>query len=72
LENFTNLLKPHKIGKFWKMLGHGFFLGGIFPLGNKKNGNSNPTKYIFGKNPTKLPKFWRKKTLNLPYLDNKF
>jgi hypothetical protein len=54
------------------MLGHGFFLGGIFPLGNKKNGNSNPTKYIFGKNPTKLPKFWRKKTLNLPYLDNKF
>ncbi len=27
----------------------------------KKNGNSNPTKDIFGKHPTKLPKFWRKK-----------
>ncbi len=56
MENFTNLLKPHKIGKFWKMLGHGFFLGGIFPLGNKKNGNSNPTKYIFGNNPTNFDK----------------
>jgi hypothetical protein len=49
-----------------------FFLCEIFPLGNKKNGNSNPKKYIFGKNPTKLQKFWRKKTFNLPYLDNKF
>jgi hypothetical protein len=26
-----------------------FFLGEIFPLGNKKIGNSNPTKDNFGK-----------------------
>jgi hypothetical protein len=26
-----------------------FFWGGIFPLGNKKIGNSNPTKDNFGK-----------------------
>jgi hypothetical protein len=73
---FHQLLKPHKIGKFWKIsptlettqnwkilenVGAWLlFWVESFHLA-KKNGNSNPTKDIFGKNPTKLPKFWRKK-----------
>jgi hypothetical protein len=65
-----NHRKFKKFGKCWGM--DLFFRCVIFPHGNKKNGNSNPTKYIFGKNPTKLQKIWRKKTLNFPYLDNRF
>ncbi len=37
LENFTNLLKPHKIGKIWKMLGHGFFFGWNLSTWQQKN-----------------------------------
>jgi hypothetical protein len=74
LETFTNLSKPHKIGKNWKMLGgECIFLGVEFlHLATKKWQCQSYQEYFWKNSYKSCQSFGGKKGLNFSYLHNKF